>query len=93
MCPRRRRKLTGLAYLCLFDCDEFVVIKSCKAAGFIALADPPEVDLFLELCLTRGPASLQQIDLADKFRCGRVGRRPGFPWAPRRVQLPRVRFP
>ena len=73
MCPCRRSKFAGLAYLCLFYCDEFVVIKSRKAAGFIALADAPAVDLFLERGFVRGPAGLEQIDLADKFRLGRIG--------------------
>jgi hypothetical protein len=77
MRPRRRRKFASLAQRSLIHRDEFVVIESCEAAGFIALADPPAVDLFLELRLVRSPASLQQIDLADELRLRRIGRKPG----------------
>jgi hypothetical protein len=77
VCSRRRRKLAGFAYLCLFHRDDFVVFEPRHAIGLFALVDAPGINFVLERGFVRGPACLEQIDFADKFRLGRIGRKPG----------------
>ena len=77
MCPRRRSKVACLAYLCLFHCDEFVVIELSRPRAFSpSLMRPRSTFSWSVASCAALRASSRSISLTNSA-VGRIGRKPG----------------